>query len=80
MPYDLPRLYVVYQQMQRWMRARYFETMVEEPRLVSKLAVAVQQITGDDVELAYVDQGYTGDSATQAGGPTRHTIESSQTQ
>ena len=28
---------------------------------VEKLAEAVQQITGDHVELAYVDQGYTGD-------------------
>jgi transposase len=33
---------------------------------VEKLAEAVQQITGNDVELAYVDQGYTGESAAQA--------------
>ena len=33
---------------------------------VEKLAEAVQQITGDTIELAYVDQGYTGDNAAQA--------------
>jgi transposase len=33
---------------------------------VGKLAEAVQQITGDNVELAYVDQGYTGENAAQA--------------
>jgi len=33
---------------------------------VEKLAQAVQQITDNSVELAYVDQGYTGDSAKQA--------------
>ena len=33
---------------------------------VEKLAEAVQQITGDNIELAYVDQGYTGESAAQA--------------
>ena len=30
------------------------------------LAEAVQQITGESVELAYVDQGYTGESAAEA--------------
>ena len=30
------------------------------------MAQAVQQITGDTVELAYVDQGYTGENAKQA--------------
>lgn len=33
---------------------------------VAQLAQAVQQITGDSVELAYVDQGYTGENAKQA--------------
>lgn len=33
---------------------------------VEKLAEAVQEITGDAIELAYVDQGYTGDNAAQA--------------
>jgi transposase len=33
---------------------------------VDTLAEAVQQITGEQVELAYVDQGYTGENAAQA--------------
>jgi len=33
---------------------------------VEQLAQAVQQITGDRVELAYADQGYTGENAKQA--------------
>lgn len=33
---------------------------------VEKLAEEVQQITGEHVELAYVDQGYTGEAAQQA--------------
>lgn len=33
---------------------------------VEKLAEQVQQLTGDTVELAYVDQGYTGEAAKQA--------------
>jgi transposase len=33
---------------------------------VEQLAKAVQQLTGDHVELAYVDQGYTGENAKQA--------------
>lgn len=33
---------------------------------VGLLAEAVQQITGEHVELAYVDQGYTGETAAQA--------------
>jgi general stress protein YciG len=33
---------------------------------VGKLAEAVQQATGDAVELIYVDQGYTGERAAQA--------------
>lgn len=33
---------------------------------VEKLAEEVQQITGERVELAYVDQGYTGEAAQQA--------------
>jgi transposase len=33
---------------------------------VEKLAEAVQEITGDTIELAYVDQGYTGENAAQA--------------
>ena len=33
---------------------------------VEKLAEAVQKITGENIELAYVDQGYIGESAEQA--------------
>ena len=33
---------------------------------VGKLAAAVQEVTGQHVELAYVDQGYTGDEPVQA--------------
>ena len=33
---------------------------------VEALAAAVQETTGDSVELAYVDQGYTGEDAEQA--------------
>ena len=33
---------------------------------VEKLAEAVQEITGENIDLAYVDQGYTGESAEQA--------------
>ena len=32
---------------------------------VGQLAAAVQEVTGDSVELAFVDQGYTGDEPTQ---------------
>ena len=34
---------------------------------VEQLAQQVQRITGETVELAYVDQGYTGKTAQQAG-------------
>lgn len=40
---------------------------------VERLAEQVQQITGDTVELAYVDQGYTGEAAQQAA--AKHGIE-----
>lgn len=33
---------------------------------VAPLAQAVQQVTGETVELAFVDQGYWGDDAAQA--------------
>ena len=33
---------------------------------VEQLAAAVQEVTGDTVELAFVDQGYTGDGPRQA--------------
>lgn len=33
---------------------------------VDKLAGEIQQVTGENVELAYVDQGYTGENASEA--------------
>jgi len=136
LPNDLPPWEAVYQQMQRWLRARVFEAMVEDLRSllrefagrkaqptamildsrtiqstpesgaragydgakrrkgskvhaavdtlghllalrvtaadqqdraqVEQMAEHVQQITGEHVELAYVDQGYTGQAAAEA--------------
>ena len=37
----------------------------QERRQVHQLAEQVQSVTGDAVEIAYVDQGYTGDQAAQ---------------
>lgn len=37
----------------------------QERHQVSDLAAAVQQATGEKVQLAYVDQGYTGEQASQ---------------
>jgi transposase len=143
MPNDLPPWRVIYQQTQRWIRARCFETMVEDLRMllrefsgrkaqptamildsrtlqstpesgaradydgakrrkgskvhaavdtlghllalhvtpaneqdraqVGELAGQVQQITGENVALAYVDQGYTGEAAEDA--PAEHGIQ-----
>ncbi len=39
---------------------------VDDRAEVGKLAEAVQQATGESVELIYVDQGYTGDRAADA--------------
>jgi transposase len=38
----------------------------QDRKQVEKLAQAVQQITGQSVELAYVDQGYSGSAPEQA--------------
>lgn len=38
---------------------------VQERTQVAQLAAQVQHVTGDAVEIAYVDQGYTGDHAAQ---------------
>jgi transposase len=143
LPNDLPPWNVVYQQTQRWVRARCFETIVEDLRMllrefagriaqptamvidsrtlqstpesgaragydgakrrkgskvhaavdtlghllalhvtpadeqdraqVGELARQVQEMTGDHVELAYVDQGYTGEAAAEAA--EQHGIE-----
>jgi transposase len=47
--------------------AAHVTTASEQDRAqVAHLAEAVQNATGRNVELAYVDQGYTGDTAAQA--------------
>jgi transposase len=38
---------------------------VQERTQVARVAAQVQQVTGDAVDMAYVDQGYTGDQAAQ---------------
>jgi len=143
MPHDLPPWHAVYQQTRRWVRAGCFETLVEDLRLLLRLAAertdvpsamildsrtmqstpesggragydgakkrkgskvhiavdtlghllalkvtaaneqdraqvealaqAVQHVTGDHVELAYVDQGYTGE--TPAAAATEHGLK-----
>lgn len=42
---------------------------------VERLAAAAQEVTGDTVELGYVDQGYTGDDAAQAAAAHRIRLE-----
>ena len=107
MPNDLPPWHAVQQQTQRWLRARCFENMAEDLRLllrlgagrndaptaaildsrtlqstpesgaragfdeqdraqVADLALAVQAATGENIQLAYVDQGYTGEEPAAA--------------
>ena len=55
LPHDFPRWEAVCQQTQRWLRAQ-----------VAELAALVQEVTGQTVDLAYVDQGYTGDEPAAA--------------
>jgi len=136
MPHDLPPWYVIYQQAQRWIKAKVFESLVHDLRAVlriaegrkeqptaaifdsrtlqstvesgsragydgakrrkgnkvhlavdtlghllalcvtaadeqdraqvAELAERVQAETGETVEIAYVDQGYTGENAADA--------------
>jgi transposase len=40
-------------------------SLASEREYVSELAEAVQEATGESVELAYVDQGYTGEEAAE---------------
>src|SRR5271165_4825041 len=40
----------------------------QERQQVAELAERVQEVTGGTVEIGYVDQGYTGDSAAQQAG------------
>jgi len=55
MPHDLPPWNVVYQQSGALDR-------------VSELAKRLQDETGETVDIAYVDQGYTGETAADAAG------------
>jgi transposase len=41
---------------------------LDDRAAVAVLAEAVQDVTGDSVDLAYVDQGYTGEAAAEAAG------------
>src|ERR687884_130137 len=66
MPHDLPPWPVVYQQTQRWIAAGSFGANVQDRAQVEELAAQVQEVTGDHVELAYVDQGYTGEEPAAA--------------
>ncbi|HEU0122779.1 MAG TPA: hypothetical protein VFQ91_19765 [Bryobacteraceae bacterium] len=78
-PHDLPPWEVVGQQTQRWIRGQAFEAMVHDLRemlrlrepngrkcILGLLAAQVEQATGENVELAWVDQGYTGPAAAEA--------------
>ena len=44
----------------------------QERDQVAVLAEAVQEVTGESVEIAYVDQGYTGDERGRRRGQLRH--------
>jgi hypothetical protein len=46
---------------------------VDDRAEVGKLADAIQEATGETVELIYVDQGYTGEKPAEA--PSAHEIE-----
>jgi transposase len=48
---------------------------VQERAMVADLAAQVQEETGDQVTLAYVDQGYTGEEPTQAAAEHRIALE-----
>ncbi len=60
LPHDLPPWPVAYQQMRCWL-AGCFEAMVHDLR-----GPAAQEVIGETVELAYMDQGYTGDAAAKS--------------
>ena len=47
---------------------------VDDRSEVGKLAEAVQQATGESVELIYADQGYTGRQTSRCGGTARHRV------
>ena len=63
MPNDLPPWQMVQQQTQRWLRARIVSSTW---RMTG--ACCLRRTAGGNVELAYVDQGYTGEKPAAAGG------------
>ena len=46
----------------------------QERDQVGVLAKAVQEVTGENVQLGFVDQGYTGEGGRAGGGRTRHRV------
>lgn len=80
LPHDLPPWYVVYQQTQRWLKGGVFEAMVQDLQELLRVTAAneqglaqvaaltqhIQAVTSEHVELAYVDEGYSGDNTAQA--------------
>ena len=67
-PGDLPPWAAVYQQFRRWLDAGVFEALVSDVQSIARewAGRKGQQVTGRTVELAYVDQGYTGPNAADA--------------
>lgn len=48
------------------MKAGVFEAMTHDLRLILRLAEQIQAVTEESVEVAFVDQGYTGAEPAQA--------------
>lgn len=54
---------------ERWLAAGVFEAMAQDLRALLRVAAgrsAVQEATDESVERSYVDQGYTGENASEA--------------
>lgn len=51
MAHDLPPWTVVYQQVQRWMKAGVFVVMTHDLRLIPRLAEQIQAVTEESVEV-----------------------------
>jgi transposase len=67
LPTNFPPWPAVYQQARRWLDAGCFVVLVHDLRLLVRLALERGgQVTDDHVELAWVDQGYTGEEAARA--------------
>jgi transposase len=44
----------------------------QERAQVQQLCATLQEVTGQSVEMAWADQGYTGENAKKPSGRTRH--------